>query len=168
MDATSKPANPVVREGIVAGIIGATSVAVWFFIIDMIAGHPLQTPAALGHGFFSFFGSTMGESETLHVAGYTVVHYLAFCALGIGASAMVNVSEKVPAALAGLFILFVASQLAFYGATAILSMSAALGGMTWWSVGLANLIAAVGMGRYLYRRHPNLRHTLEYALSGKE
>lgn len=168
MEASSSPSNPVVREGILAGIIGATSVAIWFFVIDLIAGHPLQTPGALGHAFFSFFGSTTGESDALHVVGYTVVHYAAFCAIGIGASAMVNVSERVPAALAGLFILFVASQLAFYGATAILSMSAALGTMTWWSIGLANLIASVGMGRFLYRRHPNIRATLEYALSGRE
>ena len=168
MQPTTPPSISLFREGITAGAIGATAVAIWFFFIDLIVGHPLQTPAVLGNGFFSFFGPTSGESATMHIVGYTVVHYVAFSAVGIGAAFMIGVSEKVPAALAGLLILFVAFQLAFYGVTAILSMSDALGSMAWWSIGAANLIAAAGMGRYLYRRHPNIKQTLEYALSGRE
>lgn len=168
MKPDTPPSISLFREGITAGTIGATAVALWFFFVDLVGGHALQTPATLGNGFFSFFGSTSGESATLHIVGYTVVHYVVFGAVGIGAAYMIQVSERVPAALAGLLILFVAFQLAFYGATAILSMSDSLGSMAWWSIGSANLIAAVGMGRYLYRRHPNLRHTLEYALSGRE
>src|SRR5829696_8819304 len=34
----------VAREGIIAGVIGATSVALWFFVVDAVAGHPLATP----------------------------------------------------------------------------------------------------------------------------
>ena len=36
------------REGIIAGLIAATIVAVWFLIYDAARGQPLRTPAMLG------------------------------------------------------------------------------------------------------------------------
>ncbi|MEX2282833.1 MAG: hypothetical protein WEE89_10165 [Gemmatimonadota bacterium] len=43
--------HSTIREGILAGIIGAASVAIWFFILDAPQGRLLFTPAALGSGF---------------------------------------------------------------------------------------------------------------------
>ncbi|MBI3789741.1 MAG: hypothetical protein HY275_02550 [Gemmatimonadetes bacterium] len=156
------------REGVIAGIIGAAVVAIWFLIVDLVAGHPFYTPALLGNALFSFFGPTTGESTTLHVAGYTVFHVLAFMGIGFVASALINASRKAPAMLAGLLILFVAFQVIFYGVTEVLAMNALLGGLAWWSIGVANLLAAFSMGRYLYREHPELKVTLEHALAGAE
>ena len=36
------------REGIVAGLIGAAIIAVWFLIYDAARGRPFRTPALLG------------------------------------------------------------------------------------------------------------------------
>ncbi|MDH3426995.1 MAG: hypothetical protein OEM23_01040, partial [Gemmatimonadota bacterium] len=49
-------ANPMVRQGIAAGLIGALVVAVWFLIVDSIAGRPLFTPAALGSAMINGTG----------------------------------------------------------------------------------------------------------------
>ena len=38
------------REGVITGFIGATAIAVWFLIVDVIGGHPLYTPNFLGQG----------------------------------------------------------------------------------------------------------------------
>ena len=38
----------VLKEGIVAGLIGAAAVAVWFFVFDLARGRPLLTPGLLG------------------------------------------------------------------------------------------------------------------------
>ena len=157
-----------VREGVVAGVIGALSVAIWFLLVDLFNGQAFFTPALLGNTLFSFFGSTAGETPMLHIAGYTVFHFLAFAGVGMGASFLVAASKQVPAALAGLLILFVAFQVIFYGVTAALAMNELLGGMAWWSIGVANLLAAFGMGRYLYRAHPELRKSFEFAMSGDE
>ena len=156
------------REGAIAGIVGASAVAIWFLLIDLLNGHAFYTPALLGNALFSLFGPTTGESAALHIIGYSVFHVLAFVGLGTLASWFIRASRKAPAALAGLFILFVAFQVAFYGVTAVLAMNDLLGNLAWWSIGVANLLAAVVMGRYLYREHPELRHTLEYALNGQE
>ena len=48
--------HSIVREGLIAGFLGATAVAVWFFIVDMIGGRPLFTPNTLGEGLLSVFG----------------------------------------------------------------------------------------------------------------
>ena len=48
--------HSIVREGLIAGFLGATAVAVWFFVVDLIGGRPLFTPNALGEGLLSIFG----------------------------------------------------------------------------------------------------------------
>ena len=39
-------------EGIIAGIIGAATIAIWVLILDTINGHPLYTPTLLGTALF--------------------------------------------------------------------------------------------------------------------
>ena len=53
--------HSVLREGVVAGLIGAAVVAVWFFAYDTARGTPFLTPALLGTGIvfslvMGFFG----------------------------------------------------------------------------------------------------------------
>ena len=38
----------LLREGFITGIIGAAAVAVWFFIVDLVAGTAFFTPSVLG------------------------------------------------------------------------------------------------------------------------
>ena len=40
--------HSVMAEGTDVGIIGGLAVAVWFLILDTVAGHPFQTPSLLG------------------------------------------------------------------------------------------------------------------------
>src|SRR5262249_56862332 len=44
--------SKVYREGIVAGILGAATIALWFFIIDIFSGRPFYTPSLLGSALF--------------------------------------------------------------------------------------------------------------------
>ena len=48
--------DSVLREGLVAGVIGAAVVALWFLFVDLARGAPLFTPALLGAAVF--FGAT--------------------------------------------------------------------------------------------------------------
>src|SRR5687768_16675662 len=117
-----------VREGILAGAIGATAIAVWFLIIDTVAGKPFYTPKLLGTAVISVLGKAMPDSTLTQVLGYTVFHYVVFAIIGIILVAIVHQSERTPAILAGLLIVFVALQLGMYGASALLKESP-LGGM---------------------------------------
>jgi hypothetical protein len=158
--------HSILRDGVVAGVIGATAVAIWFFIVDLIAGHMLNTPAGLGKGLLNLFGPGLGESETVNVIAYTIFHYAAFIAVALLASVIVHWAERQPSVLAGAFILFVAVEIGFYAWSSILSPF--LGALSWMQVSVGNLIAALVMGVYLWKTHPALGHELDAALSGDD
>lgn len=156
-----------VREGIYAGVVGATAIAVWFLIIDTVTGKPFYTPKLLGHAVISVLGKAMPDTTMTQVLGYTLFHYLMFAVVGIILVAVVHQSDRTPAILAGLLIVFVAMQLGFYGLSAFLSESP-LGGLAWYQIFIANLLAAVAMGWFIWRRHPKLGHNLAEALGGTD
>ena len=166
-------AHSVLREGIIAGVIGATGVAVWFLIVDTIGGRPLFTPATLGRALFSVLGpvptdggSYVLDATALHVFGYTVFHYAAFIAVGMLAVYVVHVAETEPSILIGFVILFVAFEIAFHALVAVLQETTVLGALAWYQVMAGNLIAAVMMGTYLWRTHPALKEEFAHAVDG--
>jgi len=61
-------------EGTYVGAIGAGCCRLWFFVIDMIQGHPLRTPSVLGQVLL--FGQRGPTSPTWFAAviAYTAVH----------------------------------------------------------------------------------------------
>ena len=157
----------VFREGFIAGVIGATAVALWFFVLDMVAAHPFYTPEVLGRSLLSVLGPDRGYPHFPVVAIYTVVHYAAFVVAGIIATGIIHAGRQQSAVLAGALILFVAFEIGFYGFTAMLSESM-LGSLAWYQIGAANLIATILMGAYLWRIHPTLGRRLDFALGGRE
>ena len=44
--------HSTVREGLIAGLLGAALVATWYFVFDTAAGRPFHTPNVLGKVFF--------------------------------------------------------------------------------------------------------------------
>lgn len=154
-------------EGAIAGVLGATVVALWFFIVDVIARHPFHTPQRLGAALFSILGPTGSESAAWYVVTYTVVHYALFIGVGLIATAVIHAAHRQPAVLAGAFILFIALELAFYIFVSLLAHTL-MQELAWYSVAIGNVLAAVAMGSYLWRRHPGLRENFSHALSGKE
>ena len=48
------------REGVVAGLLGAASVAAWFFVLDVVNGRPFFTPAVLGAKVLQMLGGEFG------------------------------------------------------------------------------------------------------------
>lgn len=160
--------NRTIREGIIGGLLAAAAVAVWFLVLDTVAGHPFATPARLGESVASFFAGTGGGSTASYVLGYTVFHVLAFCLSGVLVAAVVNGAESEPSLLFGLLILFVAFEIGWYGLTAILARPDAYGSIAWYQVMVANLIAATAMGVYLYRQHPTLAARASQAVAGYE
>ncbi len=153
----------VMNEGVIAGLLGATAIAVWFLIIDSIAGRPLETPIVLGGALFSVLGPGM-DRPVVYILAYTVVHYAAFIAAGVLATAVIHRAETEPHILALALILFVAFEVAFYGLVALLSHTLLMQGLAWYQIGIANLIAAGIMGTYLWRRHPALKAEFAAAL----
>lgn len=153
----------VVRDGIIAGLLGALAVAAWFFVIDLFMGRVLYTPAALGSAFFHGVTSPEGVQVTAGtVLGYTVLHVIAFLLAGLAFAALVVRAEKSPPLLLGLVLLFVTFETLLLGLVAIIA-SWLLDVIAWWSIGVGNLLAAAVMALYLWRSHPRLRSEVERA-----
>jgi hypothetical protein len=160
--------HSLIREGIIAGFLGATAVAVWFLIVDTVAGRPLFTPAVLGRSLFNLFGPGVPTDTALqHIVVYTIFHYAAFSIVGIIAVAIVHAAEAEPSVLAGFLILFVAFEIGFHGLVAMLQEATVLRELAWYQVMAGNLLAAALMGAYLWRTHPALKEEFSHALSGR-
>lgn len=145
-----------IREGILAGILGAVVVAVWFLIIDTALREPLFTPAALGSALFLGAGSADEVLITFQtVAGYTVLHVLLFLALGLIAGILANAIEHEQAMLLGAVLLIVTFGVFFYGLVAIIA-SWLLAELAWWSILIASVLAAGAVVAYLWRKHPRI------------
>lgn len=147
----------IVREGILVGVIGATVVAVWFFIIDLIRGEFLFTPGALGSAVLLRVASAeQVEISLFTVGGYSIVHFGAFVLVGLAAATLVAQAEKFPAILLAGLLIFATSIAFFLGMLAVLA-EWVLGVIGWLSVGIGTLLATLAMAYYLWRTHPELR-----------
>ena len=160
--------HTIVRDGVVAGVLGATAVAVWFLGVDLVYAHAFATPEALGRGLLRLFGPPGMEGPIAFVVGYTIFHYAAFIGAGLLVSVIIHWAQTSPTVLAGAMMLFVAFEIGFYGLSAALQESPFLGALGWAQVATGNLIAAVVMGTYMWRTHPELKAELDYALAGEE
>ena len=156
------------REGVITGFIGATAIALWFLVVDLVAGRPFYTPVFLGKGVVSVLGKNMmGDTAFTHVVGYTLFHYAAFVVVGIVLTVIVHQAERTPGILAGLLVAFVIMTLGFYMIAAAFAHSA-LGNLAWPQIFIANLIASLLMLGYLWRGHPKLNRQLHNALEGTD
>lgn len=148
------------QEGIVAGILGAVTIAIWFLIIDAVNGRPLYTPTVLGTVLFRR-GPEMPALDTLApsfemVLMFTWVHGLVFAAIGGLASRLLVTAERHPSVGFGILLLFVVFTAGFTVA-AMLFAAPVLKALTWPAVLVANLLAAAVMAGYFRLRHPRLR-----------
>lgn len=153
-------------EGVTAGLLGAAGVAAWFFVVDLIAGQPLYTPGLLGAAMLSVLGHGIAHGVLFNAAAYTVFHLLAFVGVGFVASSLVDVARRIPQVSVGLLLFVAVFELGFYFVAAALSQTEVLGAIAWYQILAANLLAAILMGGYLWRKHPELKSELTESLEG--
>lgn len=148
------------REGVTAGFLGALVVAIWFFGLDLVRGHPLNTPNVLGQVIlFQVRDPSIAVINASAVAAYTVLHFTTFIALGVIATALFHSAIHNPLARPALLMLFIVFESFFAGLTLMFS-EATREMFPLWSVLIANLLAAVVMGGYLWRHHPALKRAI--------
>lgn len=147
------------QEGIVAGVLGAIAVALWFLVLDSLSGRPFWTPTVLGTALFRH-GSGLDNPQTLPVSFEMVlmfswVHGMVFAALGGLVARLLGYAERHPSAGFGVLLLFVVFQFGFI-AVATVFAEPVLRALSAWSILVANLVAAAAMTAFLWRRHPLL------------
>ena len=150
----------VYQEGIIAGIVGALSVALWFLVLDVAHGRPFYTPTVLGTALFGR-GVWPATLEALPpsfemVAMFTWVHLLGFAVIGVVVARLIAMAERNPSLGFGFVLLFVILEACFTVAMMIVA-EPVLRALTWPAILVANLLAAGAMAAYFRLRHPAMR-----------
>jgi hypothetical protein len=156
----------MVREGVSAGLIGATAIALWFAVLDALNAGLLATPIMLGSSLATLFQPGAAPGSAAAFVLYTLFHYALFIGIGLVFSWVISMAEKAPSALIGFFVLFVAFEVGWVGWTTVLAQG--FGELTWYQVFIANLIASAAMGFYMYRQHPALPRKVNQILVATE
>ncbi len=133
-------------RGLVAGIVGATVMALWFLVIDASLGAPFRTPSLLAH---SLFGVEHLEGRPGAIALYTLIHYAAFVVVGVVAAWTLKRMDAAPSFLLGLLVGFILFDLVFFASVAVtgIDVVAELG---WVEVLAGNLMAGAAIMGYLH------------------
>ena len=154
----SGPIPAVYAEGLLAGIVGAVTVAIWFLIIDMVNGRPLYTPTVLGTALFGGAGLEAPESiaPSFEMAlSFTWVHVLVFLLIGVAGAWLLTFVEENPSVGFGVVILFVFFEFGFLLASTVIA-EPVLHALAWPAVLVGNFLAAAAMAAIFWWRHPNL------------
>ena len=161
---TKEAAVPETRiehgEGLVGGLIGAATIAAWFFVLDCLKGRPFFTPSILGSVVFGRLQAfnpipaTTVSFEMVFV--FTWFHGLVFCALGWVAAWLIYRAEQSPHYGYGIVLLVVVLMSGFLVGCLILA-EPVLHALTVPAVLVGNLLATLAMGGFFWYRHPGLK-----------
>lgn len=146
-------------EGIIAGMIGAAIIAIWFLILDTFNGRPLYTPTVLGTALFGR-GEGLSSPESMRVSWemtlmFTWGHGMVFAVIGGSVSYLLRLIEKNADLGFGILLLFVVLEFGFIVAAFIFA-EPILHALAWPAVLIGNLLATAGMAGYFWLHHPNL------------
>jgi hypothetical protein len=101
------------------------------------------------------------------VLGYTLIHIVAFLIVGLIAARLMFGADNEPRVLLGAGVAFVTMEV---GVLCVLALVASwlLDALSFWTVLVANVIAAAVMGWYLYRQHPQVRRHMQTNLEERD
>jgi hypothetical protein len=133
----------LLKRGLIAGLIGATVLALWFLGFDILRGEPLATPIFLA-------SSLLGGPAAAAIPAYTILHYMSFVVVGLGAAwAMDRVRVAAPT-LIGLALGFLLFDMIFYG-SAMATGADVVGELGWPPVLLGNVVAGLTITHVIHR-----------------
>jgi len=148
------------REGVIAGLIGAALVAVWFLISDAARGRPFRPPSLLGAATFEGVTNPSTVPTAAHlVLPYTVLHGVVFAMIGVLIAYLIVSAQREPSRVLMLFIALMSFEIAFLAVVTWLAHPV-LDELAWWAILVGNALAAGGMLIYLLVGHRALGRAL--------
>ncbi len=152
----------VLREGIISGVTGAVSIAVWFLIADSIQGRPLYTPSVLGTVLIALLkgGAGLSSAQSVPVSFgmvlmFSVIHGVSFVSIGLLGAWLLHLAERDASYVFNVVFLlvFLAFVLTFLN---MVLAGVVLNALSITDIMIAHLLAVATMGGYYWKRHPNL------------
>ena len=138
-------------EGVLVGLAGAATVALWFLVYDAATGAPFRTPGLLGAALFQGLRDPAELEITAGpVLAYTVVHVAAFIAFGFGVAGLFALAERDRRVLFWLFMLFCCFEV-FAIALATVVWEVLAHAIPMWPFLVANALATATMLGVMFR-----------------
>ncbi len=136
----------ILGRGVIAGLLGGLSIAVWFLIVDSAQGVPFRTPALVANGLMGRGGTEVGVGL---IASYTFIHFFAFGAIGIGVAWVISKFPVSPGAVMGVVLGFLLFDLLFYGSVVVTGVDI-VNELGWLEVLAGNVIAGLVLMKALH------------------
>jgi len=142
----------ILKEGLVAGLIGAVIVAAWFLAYDLAMGDAFKTPLLLGEAIFNNSMTASHNTMGPLIIAYSVIHFLAFIGFGIALAILMAATDREPLIALGALVVFAMFEVFFFGWVTLID-SSLLQQLGWWKIIAANVLALIGMTAYEMRAH---------------
>lgn len=154
----------VLKEGLVTGLIAYVAVVLFYLLLNLASGRPaFHTPALLGSAlFYGLRDPGLLVVSAPPVIAYNGLHMLASVIIGTVAAFLVAVAERHPQLWYIVLMIFLAGFIYTVAAMGLLAGSM-FPVISWWTILVANVLAAFTAGTYLWRAHPTLRQRIEEA-----
>lgn len=152
----------VLTQGLIAGVVSYAAVAIFFFLVNVLAGRsPFFTAAALGSALFYGVGDlTRLAIEPGPILAFNGVHLLLSLMAGTIAAWLVYETEQHHFLWYFVFFVFLAAFV--YSLVVVGIVGAEMAHVIpWWAVLIANAIWMGSLGCYLWFQHRGLFQTLD-------
>jgi hypothetical protein len=164
-DETVTESQRTVREGITVGLIGYAAVALFYTGFDLLASRgTLYTVDLLGRTMFQGLRDPAVlqfplERDVTAILLYNAFHFAVALAVGLFVTFLARSAERSPARRSMVQLVIVAG---FFVTVAVVGMLSApiRPVLPWWSIVVANALAALLAGMFLLRRNPEMRSLL--------
>ena len=156
-----------IREGLVAGLLGALLVAIWYTVVDLGRGEMFYTANVLGQVFAQ--ADTMPSVRTVDspaVIQYSLLHFGSFIAFGIAMAALTHLATRNPSLRMGVWLGLVIGFMYWLGMSYTL-YRATDQRFPWWTTLIGSVLGVGAVGLYLWRRHPGLRNMQDLPLGAE-
>ena len=134
----------VSRQGLILGLVTATTTWLWVAAVDGMSGRPLRTFGVLGG-----------------VAGFTIIHYMLNIAYATAVVAIARGAARAPSLIIGAIFGFIILEIGF-GMVSTILWQAGVGRQSWLAIFGGSLLGASIMFVMLARRY-DLRARLREA-----
>lgn len=158
----------VVRDGLVVGLIGYAAVALFYSFFDVLAARgPVFTVNMLGRALFRgvrdpailLFPVTIDRGALL---AYNAVHLVVALAVGVFVTTLVARADEDPSRRRWTAAVLVAGGVATILAVGLLS-APIRPLLPWWSIVVANVLAAVAAAAWLAHQRPGVWRRMAFA-----
>ena len=140
----------ILGDGTMAGVIGASAIALFFLLIDTARREPLFTPSVMASALLRSEAPAQASVDLSMVAAYSVLHGAAFVAVGVLAAWATAMRHASVATFTLAIALFGTLEAGFL-VTCIAVNRTLLDVVGVAPATVGNLLAAIGMAAYLHR-----------------